>query len=90
MKQLYTPALPDGYTGHTIKERTLKECAFHDHTMQFDVNSGCRLMADENLIDELTDAEAKRFIVACLGYPHLYRAKGSVPGGCCYDWHTTQ
>ncbi len=67
-----------------------KECVFHDHTMQFDINSGCRLMADAGLLDGLSTDELRRFAVGCLGYPFLYRAPKDQPGRCCYDWHAAE
>jgi hypothetical protein len=82
----------DGICCHNAPLRRLgieNECEFHDHTMQFDVNSGCRLMADEHLLDGLSKDELRRFSIGCLGYPFLYRGNTAVPGECCYDWHGT-
>lgn len=61
-----------------------RECEFHDHTMQFDINSGCRLMAEANLLDGLSKEELRKFAVSCIGYPHLYTSGDWQPGKCCW------
>ena len=69
-----SPVVPVG-DGH--------ECRYHDHTMQFDVNSGCRIMQDARLLDELTEAELKRFAEGCVGYPIPFEPTGGF-GTCCW------
>lgn len=62
-------------------------CVFHDHSMQFDVNSGCRIMADPNLVDTLTEQEAKGFAKKCIGYPIPYASETmgeADPTLCCW------
>lgn len=62
-------------------------CVFHDHSMQHDVNSGCRIMADETLLNELTEEEKDRFMKACLAYPHVWYTgdpDGPNDDQCCW------
>lgn len=62
-------------------------CEFHSHTMQFDVNSGCRIMADHSLLSVLTKEELKKFSHACLMFPHLggpYQLGEKNESICCY------
>jgi hypothetical protein len=83
----------DGECCHNAPLRrvgTERECEFHDHTMQFDINSGCRLMTDASLLDDLSKEELRTFATNCLGYPFLYRGSQDIPGDCCYDWHGTK
>lgn len=60
-----------------------KECFFHDHTMQFDVNSGCKIMADPRLLKLLNEEELRRFAEGCIGYPIPYTPAAGY-GNCCY------
>ena len=59
------------------------ECRYHDHTMQFDVNSGCRIMQDARLLNELNEDELRRFAEGCVGYPIPYEPTGGF-GNCCW------
>ena len=60
-----------------------RECRYHDHSLQFDVNSGCRIMQDAKLLDELTEDGLKRFAEGCVGYPIPYEPTGGF-GNCCW------
>ena len=83
--ELYKSRPCDGACCHQSPLRPVgdgRECFFHDHSMQFDVNSGCRVMADPSLLAELTEAEAKRFAEACVGYPIPYAPSSF--GACCW------
>jgi hypothetical protein len=51
------------------------DCQFRDPRGRHDVNSACRIMLDRSMISTLTEAEAKRFAEACVGYPIPYKSE---------------
>jgi len=59
------------------------DCKYHRHDVNFDNASGCELMMNPRLLDELTEEQLRRFIEACVGYPIPYAPTAGF-GNCCW------